>query len=508
MGTSSATSIGPGDVIDRKYQIVRLIGEGGMGAVFEGVNVLIRRRVAIKVLLAAAKEGHGVIERFEREAQAAGCIGSDHILEVLDLGSLPSGDRYMVMEYLDGESLADRLRRVGRMAPHEVAPLLRQALVGLEAAHIAGIVHRDLKPDNVFILREKAGRMDFVKLIDFGISKFNSLSGDMSMTRTGAVMGTPYYMSPEQAKGAGGVNHLSDVYSMGVIAFESLSGRVPFDGTTFNDLMFKIVLSEMPSLEEAVPGIDPGFAGIVRRAMARDVADRFQSAREFIEAIDNWTPHAKTGIHGTPRLVHEPGPPTERMPGAQLGAAPVMATQLGFGAAQGVQGTAVQGTAVQGSAAQGTAAQGTAAAQASPATRAAATGARPSPSTSTATSTDFDGTAQADAPLQIPTRSLPAGLWVGLGVGGLALAAALFFVLRGSDEPAALEPQVAAAPAAVAPPAPVPAPAPAAPAAPAAPVASPAAPATPAPATPTPATPAEPAPATPAPAAPATPAAS
>lgn len=332
---SGAMSIGPGDVLDGKYQIVRLIGEGGMGAVFEGMNTFIRRRVAIKVLLAAAKEaGNGVLERFEREAQAAGCIGSDHILEVLDLGSLPNGDRYMVMEFLDGESLADRIKRMGRMAPHELAPLIRQALIGLDAAHAAGIVHRDLKPDNIYVIKEKAGRSDFVKIIDFGISKFNALSGDMSMTRTGAVMGTPYYMSPEQAKGAGGVNHLSDLYSMGVIAFEALTGKVPFEGTTFNDLMFKIVLSDMPSLEEAVPGIDPGFAAIVKRAMARDGSYRYQTAKEFIAAIDEWQPQAKTVVNGTPARVSEAMAPTQRAPHELAQTAAPAATNLDWAASR------------------------------------------------------------------------------------------------------------------------------------------------------------------------------
>ncbi len=293
-------TITPGLVIDGKYSITRLIGEGGMGAVYEGTNVLIRRRVAIKVLLAAAREAGGVLERFEREAQAAGCIGNDHILEVLDLGTLPSGDRYMVMEYLDGESLADRIRRRGRLTPEEAGPLLRQALVGLDAAHRAGIVHRDLKPDNIFVLKEKAGRPDFVKIIDFGISKFNALGSDMSMTRTGTVMGTPYYMSPEQAKGAGGVTAQSDLYSMGVIAFEAVTGQVPFDGASFNDLMFKIVLGETPDLRALVPGIDPAFVAIVERAMKRALPERFESAEQFIAALDSWRPRGRTVPDGTP----------------------------------------------------------------------------------------------------------------------------------------------------------------------------------------------------------------
>jgi len=283
----------PGQVLDGKYRIVRLIGEGGMGSVFEGENTFISRRVAIKVLHAAAAGNEAVLKRFEREAQAAGRIGSDHILEVLDLGTLPDGDRYMVMEFLDGEELSARIERMGIIPPRQLASLIRQTLVGLRAAHNADIVHRDLKPDNIFILREKAGHTDYVKIIDFGISKFNALTGDMSMTTTGAVMGTPFYMSPEQAKGAAGVDARTDLYAIGVIMYEALTGRVPFEGTSFNDLMFKIVLSDAPPLPESVP---EDFRAIVHKAMARDASQRFQSADEFLRAVEGWL--ASNGFGG------------------------------------------------------------------------------------------------------------------------------------------------------------------------------------------------------------------
>jgi eukaryotic-like serine/threonine-protein kinase len=301
-----------GEIVDGKYRIIRLIGEGGMGAVYEGENTRIHRRVAIKVLHAGVAETAEAVQRFEREAQAAGRIGSEHIVEVLDLGNLASGDRYMVMEFMDGDSLSTRIQNKGRITPVDLYPIAHQLLAALHAAHTAGIIHRDLKPDNVYLLKARSGVADFVKLLDFGISKFNQLSGDsgFSMTRTGAVMGTPYYMAPEQAKGAKDMDHRVDLYATGVILYESVTGQVPFNADTFNELLFKIVLEEPRPIEQLVPNIDPNFASIINKAMAREPSSRFQSAKDFQEALEKWASGAGAELTNALKLA-APKPSTE-----------------------------------------------------------------------------------------------------------------------------------------------------------------------------------------------------
>jgi serine/threonine-protein kinase len=319
----------PGQIIDGKYRIVRLLGAGGMGAVYEGENVRIRRKVAIKMLHSSVSSQPEVIARFEREAQAAALVGSEHICEVLDLGELPDHTRYMVMEYLDGETLSSMIKRSGRLTPSQSIPVLAQILDALGAAHAAGIIHRDLKPDNVFILPNRGAIQNFVKILDFGVSKFSQLGGEaMNVTRAGAVVGTPYYMSPEQARGSSAIDNRTDIYAIGVLLYQATTGQVPYQAETFNELLFKIVLEVAPPPQTWVPDVDPEFATIIQRAMAREPDQRFQSCAHFRDALLQFQAARANPLpaYAMPRP-HEGGSPrtevldTSKLPGSISGAA-------------------------------------------------------------------------------------------------------------------------------------------------------------------------------------------
>ncbi|MBW2453311.1 MAG: serine/threonine protein kinase [Deltaproteobacteria bacterium] len=276
-----------GDVIDDKYEITGLLGEGGMGTVFLGLHRKIHRRVAIKVLKAGIAADENMVRRFEREAQAAGRIGSKHIVEVLDVGQIAAGERYMILEFLDGETLSTRIKRLQTMGPADIFPIVIQLLKGVASAHAAGIVHRDLKPANVFLVPLDDDGGDFVKVLDFGVSKFHFLEGD-GVTTTGTIVGTPHYMAPEQTRDAASVDRRCDVYSVGAILYRALSGRTPFLAKTLHELVAKLIADEPARLATIVPGLDPTAAAIVHQALARAPEDRFQSAEHFIEALRAW----------------------------------------------------------------------------------------------------------------------------------------------------------------------------------------------------------------------------
>ena len=272
-----------GRTIDGKYRIDALLGKGGMGAVFRAENTRIGKPVAIKILVRAYERGSESERRFSREARIVGSLGHPNIVEIFDLGALEDGAPYQVMELLEGRTLAERIRREGALEVDEALDVADQVLSALGAAHQRGIVHRDLKPDNVFLATR--GGVPVVKLLDFGISKNLAREDEtLSLTRPGAVVGTPYYLSPEQAKGDP-IDHRADIWSMGVVLYETLTGALPFQAENYNRLMMQILTTRPRPLRERRASIPEDVEAFVLRALAFDAAGRFQGAAEMRRAI-------------------------------------------------------------------------------------------------------------------------------------------------------------------------------------------------------------------------------
>ena len=279
----------PGDIFDGKYRIVRLVGEGGMGAVYEGRNIRLDRPVAIKLMHADIARDRQAVARFEREAQAAARIGSRHIVDVLDLGELRDGERYMVMEYLEGETLAARIKRVGTMGVPEAARIGVQLLEGLTKVHDAGIVHRDLKPPNIFLIHADDSS-DFVKILDFGVCKIaKSMAENGPSTGVGDVLGTIGYMAPEQLEhGPAGVDARADLYAVGVLLYRAVAGQLPYAARSLIEHMSALRERRCAPLTELAADADPKFSAIVERAIEWDREARFQDAPSLHRALVGW----------------------------------------------------------------------------------------------------------------------------------------------------------------------------------------------------------------------------
>lgn len=286
-----AQKITTGHVVDGKYRIGRQLGQGGMGAVYEATHLGTNRRVALKVIVSEALANEAdVVLRFEREARASGSIDSVHVVQVLDTGVDPvTTYPYMVMEYLSGEDVSDLVRRVGPLPPDLVTRIGAQACLGLQRAHDAGVVHRDIKSANLFLSRRDGGEVQ-LKLLDFGIAKVRAEpvpSGqDHGLTRTGSMLGSPLYMSPEQARGVKTIDGRSDIWSLGIVLYEALVGETPFhEKQTLGDLLVAICVEQMPAIQERAPWIPPALATVIDRALRRDPAHRFDSASSMHAAL-------------------------------------------------------------------------------------------------------------------------------------------------------------------------------------------------------------------------------
>jgi hypothetical protein len=287
------------------YRILRKIGEGGMGAVYVAEHVLIGRQAAIKVLLREMSHRQDLVTRFFNEARAATAVKHPGIVEIYDFGYHSDGSAYIVMEYLEGESLSARLARSGTIAEVRAAALCRQVASALAAAHAKGIVHRDLKPDNIYIVRDPdIADGERIKILDFGIAKLATadLPG-LSVTRTGTVLGTPPYMSPEACKGAGGVDHRADLYALGCILFEMVCGRCPFVAEGGGEIMAQHIYAPVP-LPSSLGPVTPPLEQVILRALAKDPSQRFQSADDMSAALQLATSPAMLRPAGAPeRLV-------------------------------------------------------------------------------------------------------------------------------------------------------------------------------------------------------------
>lgn len=282
-----------GTTFDGKYKVTRHLGSGAMGTVYEAVDVATGQRVALKLITAEVAKNQILLQRFQREAKACSGVETPHILKVLDAEREDaSGLPYMVMELLDGEDLESLVARLGPLPPDLVLRIAAQVCAGLDEAHKAGIVHRDIKPANLFLARQNdGGDGRIIKIVDFGLAKIRmehlAGSGDRAvLTRTGMMLGSPLYMAPEQARGAKTIDARADLWSLGIVLYEALTGRTPYDKCeTLSGLTAAICTQPPAPLQATAPWVPPAIAAVVHNALRLDPAERYASAAAMLRAI-------------------------------------------------------------------------------------------------------------------------------------------------------------------------------------------------------------------------------
>jgi serine/threonine-protein kinase len=284
MSNMASALVAPGAVVAGKYRLDAIVGEGGMGAVWSATHTGLGQAVAIKFINKEFVTSTDALRRFDAEAKAAAQLRSRHVVQVFDNGTLEDGTPYIAMELLRGENLYARVHRAGPIPLPEAVEILAQCCRALGRAHGAGIIHRDIKPDNIFLAQSEDEPL-LVKILDFGIAKFNAGPNDHGATRTGAVVGTPLYMSPEQARGLKTIDYRTDIYSLGLVAYTMLTGNLAFSSESFGDLLLQICTAPLPSLCAGAPWLPPSMETWFQRACAREPAMRFATAQEFAEAL-------------------------------------------------------------------------------------------------------------------------------------------------------------------------------------------------------------------------------
>jgi eukaryotic-like serine/threonine-protein kinase len=287
----AAVPVAVGEVIAGKYRVERVIGSGGMGMVVAAWHVQLDQLVAVKLLHSETAGSGDATERFRREARAAARIRCEHVARVIDVGIWTGGIPYIVMEYLDGNDLSAELAARGPLPPEECVDYIMQAIEALAEAHAVGIVHRDLKPGNLFLAQRPDGTR-LLKVLDFGISK-HAQAGEAALTRTSSLIGSPLYMSPEQMRSARTVDARADIWSIGAILYELLSGRTPFGGETVIEACTAILNDELPSLTALRPDVPPHLEAVIRRCLEKDRNNRYPSIGDLATDLANYSPASR-----------------------------------------------------------------------------------------------------------------------------------------------------------------------------------------------------------------------
>jgi tRNA A-37 threonylcarbamoyl transferase component Bud32 len=289
-----------GTTLDGAYRITRLIAEGGMSAVYEAVQLRLNQRVAVKVMARELASNQEALARFRREADITSRLRHPHLVTVSDFGTAPEGQPYLVMEYLEGIDLEHRIRQVGQLPLPTVVHIAQQVSSALGAAHDQGIVHRDLKPANVFLV-ELTGEPDFAKVLDFGISKVRA--ANTQLTKASSIIGTPNYMSPEQATGMlDEIDHRTDQWALACIVWEMLAGRPPFAADDMSAVFYQVIHLDPQPLGKHRPDLPPAVEAVLRRALSKSMAERFPSLRDFATALAgaaSGQSAAEAGVEGT-----------------------------------------------------------------------------------------------------------------------------------------------------------------------------------------------------------------
>jgi len=294
----------PGTVLLGKYEIVGLLGRGGFGLVYEAMHTGLRSLVALKVLNPEARQNPQTVARFRQEAWTSAQIASPHVVRVMDIDVLADGTPFLVMEHLMGQDLEREIRARGRLPVREAVDYLLQAASGVREAHARGVIHRDLKTSNLFLVNEPSGRK--IKVLDFGLSK---IAAKFGMTATYSALGTPSYAAPEQLRSAKDADARSDIWSLGVILYQLLSGRRPFAGKTMADLIVEIGTTQAPDLARVAPDVPAGVCQAVMRTLAKKPAQRFQTVDEFARAIAPFGTPGMYGMNDGPRSARASRPP-------------------------------------------------------------------------------------------------------------------------------------------------------------------------------------------------------